>query len=231
MKIRNGFVSNSSSSSFVVVFPKKPKNSEEVKEYMFEKEKKTLCFCDFSDSVDNVAKAVFNDIKSKSISKKTIIERFKYGYRYHYDVKEKSFYGEREPYFGNDKETMSKIIKLEMEYDKKQKIFWEKYHKIEDKLKSIIGKEPDYHKKLEELKEKDTEWIELNKNRFNLEYFNKIEKLRQKCEMADVEKIIKDNKGKYICDFEYSDKDGQFYSLMEHGDIFYNLIHLRFSHH
>jgi hypothetical protein len=30
MKIRNGFVSNSSSSSFVVAFPKKPDNAEEV---------------------------------------------------------------------------------------------------------------------------------------------------------------------------------------------------------
>ena len=30
MKQRNGFVSNSSSSSFIVVFPKKPQSTEEV---------------------------------------------------------------------------------------------------------------------------------------------------------------------------------------------------------
>jgi len=37
MKIRNGFVSNSSSSSFVVVFPKKPDSIEELKDILFGK--------------------------------------------------------------------------------------------------------------------------------------------------------------------------------------------------
>jgi len=35
MKIRNGFVSNSSSSSFLVAFPRKPKNINDVKEILF----------------------------------------------------------------------------------------------------------------------------------------------------------------------------------------------------
>lgn len=35
MKIRNGFVSNSSSSSFVVAFPKKPKSAKDVQEILF----------------------------------------------------------------------------------------------------------------------------------------------------------------------------------------------------
>ena len=38
MKIRNGFVSNSSSSSFVVIFPKEPKNAEDVKKMLFKEE-------------------------------------------------------------------------------------------------------------------------------------------------------------------------------------------------
>jgi len=36
MKIRNGFVSNSSSSSFVVAFPKRPKNAKAVKKMLFD---------------------------------------------------------------------------------------------------------------------------------------------------------------------------------------------------
>ena len=35
MKIRNGFVSNSSSSSFVVAFPKMPKDVQELKQILF----------------------------------------------------------------------------------------------------------------------------------------------------------------------------------------------------
>lgn len=35
MKIRNGFVSNSSSSSFIVSFDKKPSSAEELREILF----------------------------------------------------------------------------------------------------------------------------------------------------------------------------------------------------
>lgn len=38
MKVRKGFVSNSSSSSFVVAFPRKPESVEDVKEMMFGKQ-------------------------------------------------------------------------------------------------------------------------------------------------------------------------------------------------
>ena len=38
MKIRNGFVSNSSSSSFVVAFDKKPETVEELKKLLFGEE-------------------------------------------------------------------------------------------------------------------------------------------------------------------------------------------------
>lgn len=35
MKIRNGFVSNSSSSNFIVVFDKKPRNTDDLKKWLF----------------------------------------------------------------------------------------------------------------------------------------------------------------------------------------------------
>jgi len=58
MKIRNGFVSNSSSSSFVVIFPTEPKNSEDVKNMLFNKNEKS--YSEYS--VDQVAKTVWTDI-------------------------------------------------------------------------------------------------------------------------------------------------------------------------
>ena len=40
MKVRSGFVSNSSSSSFVVLFPREPKSASDVKDMLFKKNKK-----------------------------------------------------------------------------------------------------------------------------------------------------------------------------------------------
>lgn len=38
MKIRSGFVSNSSSNSFIVIFPTEPKSVDDVKNFLFDKE-------------------------------------------------------------------------------------------------------------------------------------------------------------------------------------------------
>lgn len=65
MKIRNGFVSNSSSSSFVVAFPKAPESVEEVKAVLFDADQAQ--YPDPYDPggypVDEVAQIVFDDLK------------------------------------------------------------------------------------------------------------------------------------------------------------------------
>jgi len=43
MKFRNGFVSNSSSSSFLVVFPQKPKSPDDIKKWLFPEKKLYGC--------------------------------------------------------------------------------------------------------------------------------------------------------------------------------------------
>lgn len=64
MKIRNGFVSNSSSSSFIVAFPRAPKDKEEVRQILFGA--KTTIKTPYDDnptSTDKIASTIWNDIK------------------------------------------------------------------------------------------------------------------------------------------------------------------------
>lgn len=83
MKIRNGFVSNSSSSSFVVIFPTEPKCVEDVKKYLFDEGQEYFTHPyddDAGFSVDQVAETVWNDICGQKKNKiKKAIKEFKSG--------------------------------------------------------------------------------------------------------------------------------------------------------
>jgi len=79
MKIRNGFVSNSSSSSFVVAFPKKPESAEEVQEIMFGNTECEAFDCyDYETTTTEIAEQVFKDIKKATI--KDMAESLSHGW-------------------------------------------------------------------------------------------------------------------------------------------------------
>lgn len=63
MKIRTGFVSNSSSSSFVVLFPSEPQNVDDVKKMLFGDQEEYYGMYDEGGwSTNAVAKTIWNDI-------------------------------------------------------------------------------------------------------------------------------------------------------------------------
>lgn len=83
MKIRSGFVSNSSSSSFIVAFDKKPKSVEEMKEYLFGHNSfGNIDWYEESMSVDEVSEIVFRDLEEqrKPLSEHQIVEELCSGY-------------------------------------------------------------------------------------------------------------------------------------------------------
>lgn len=82
MKIRNGFVSNSSSSSFVVALPHKPESAEDLKQMMFGKQDWHYAgiYYETQDvSTKDIADSVFSSI-SKKATKKEIYESIRSGW-------------------------------------------------------------------------------------------------------------------------------------------------------
>jgi hypothetical protein len=80
MKIRSGFVSNSSSSSFIVAFPKLPSSPEELEKMMFSEPGQVQPYehCTGTPTID-IAKTVFRDMsadsfKSARLTKKKALE-------------------------------------------------------------------------------------------------------------------------------------------------------------
>ena len=69
MKTRNGFVSNSSSSSFIVGFDTIPKTVEELKKLLF-KNDKILSAYDIELDTQKAADIIFDDIKNQKLATK-----------------------------------------------------------------------------------------------------------------------------------------------------------------
>ena len=261
MKIRSGFVSNSSSSSFIVAFPKKPKSKNELSEMMFPGDPhgvvpnpwKSLDEYDPGLTNPSVVEQVFSDLTSqkKKVSTKELIDELSSRY---FVINGKLCY-EGSEYYALDKDLAKEYVDLHVAYEKREE---EHRDFIRDLEKKHLGPEVPYASKdgidwrtkqphtAEQIKafadycEKEKKFHETNEeyiaaeeknNEFLNKYWDNSCKIANKLAKVDLKAFEEDNTGTYLARFEYSDNDGQFMSLMEHAGIFQNLHHIVISHH
>ena len=249
MKIREGFVSNSSSSSFIVAFPQKPESIEDLSKMMHMELGENINYYDYKADTSDVVKNVFNNInENKEATLKKIADLL--SQRYYYSRHSGNMFGRgfeyrwvgMDKYYGNDKEILDELAKLFVEEDKLQESHWKKEREIVDKygMRHPQNYSELSKKEQDEWNKNHSKWCDTNKEykNYRTNYFNKQNKvwerqrsLREKLSKIDAKKFIDNNEGRRICIFEYSDNDGEFNCVMEHGDVFKSLPHITVSHH
>lgn len=225
MKIRTDFVTNSSSSSFIVVFDKKPTSKEELLKMMFWDEDKqdiipSIHFYEYWENTEHISETVFNDInhENKNIWKdiRETIECILYN---------KSYYKE-ERYFNKNRFGVGSFILGSYDQNNDNDIVDEfiKDTDIPDSPKMIFhqktGLECWYNLKDEKEKYK----------KIFSECYSESKKECTRIARNIVKRIKRKYKDKFIWLFTYSDEN-QKGSVLEHGGIFRKLPHMTISNH
>jgi len=225
MKIRNGFVSNSSSSSFLVVWDKKPQSIKEVKEILFGNSKYHYYY-DYQETTDRLSEIIFDDTEEASI------EQIKDEYTPYY-----SYWGDKGTWYG-------KGFKIDNEDMVKYEILAENEHNLREQHRKFISsftsaERLEFERKIKLNKVLENTYVLTTREKeweSSEEFLNKIETLRDTMnnlenDMSEksAQKYLDKHKGKFISYYEYADDGGQ--SILEHGEVFSNLEHTRFSHH
>lgn len=255
MKIRISFVPNSSSSSFIVIFPRRPRSIKEVFKFLFGKsDPESYIGDDKTVTYMEAAQTVFRDLKAVKVTYDKLMDLFDYRYHYMPHCLYGGFYQRSKVYWGSDPELVDQIRKTTIASEKKE----EQYRK---QLNTLLAKhikpvpyawaesknekgKPRYTKKqvkdfnayqIEEKKFKETneEYIKIQKESYDSrdKEWKALRKLETELAQKDLKLFQEGTKGKFVAIFKYSDNEGNVNSNMEHGGVFDRIEHIRISHH
>ncbi len=237
MKIRNGFVSNSSSSSFLVAFDKVPEKLEEVKNLMFPDKENNHTIEGIN--ILELVLDIFKNIK-KPLSKKEVLEVFIQGTSRYYGIEsskesEEKYLRER----GFEEESINNILELSsfaqpsledcfcVDEEQYQNVLLEtnKTKQLSDEINFLC-------------RSLNESWASKNpliKNKYSKYRNQKFieQEAKEKLAIKDGEYFLKKNKDKVIFLFEFSDHsyEENFSYLESYEECWGELKHVCFSNH
>ena len=228
MKLRNGFVSNSSSSSFIVTFTEKPKTKEEVFKLLFNSQDGHIDYYDIDKmQFDKIAEIVFDDLQNKKLATlEDLTEEFfilihaelcGIEYENHSDVDLFQFSLEHADTITPE---MIEIIKQRKDLERLQ-------HQEQSDFCKLHGLKDFYDKAKDKSVEKER--IALLQKQCKNNYYNRLDTVIRKQAEVKAKQFIDDHKGWWYTILKYSDECGQ--GLLEHGGIFRHIEHIQVSHH
>jgi hypothetical protein len=238
MKTRDGFVSNSSSSSFIVVFSRKPRSLKEVKKKLFNGMDGILnWYDDYEMSYDDIATRVYNDlIATRKLTKNQLHEQL--NSIVHSYVRDIECFVTSTTYNSNIPEC---------QFDIKSDIIWDLCREQFDIGQNIREKENEFrathhltffYSDDDETKARP-DYDMISTDRSNLQHELNIgrwdiaEKINQEIDKMTwqaVDIFMNDHQGWWYTELSYSDGDPGGV-LLEHGDIFRHIESLRISNH
>lgn len=237
MKTRSGFVSNSSSSSFIVVFPHKPATVDELRNMIFgDRDPKEIMSPSWDDkneflyTIEDLSTQIFKDLNRRnqtSIEVDTLVDKMENLYYYStFDCTEFSgwIFRDSSPFFGSDKDTTNALMNHELESERlMNKLDQEEINYINGIIKKsgvVIdtndSENDDYqeafNKTVEFARRNDRGFIKFRENyhktRHDLWATSRM--LREKAAKADAAVMINTYPGSFIAHFEYGDSGGDF---------------------
>lgn len=271
MKKRKGFVSNSSSSSFIIILPRKPKSKEDTQEILFHGKEGGLSVYEMDGlSFSQISDIVYNDIKDiKPATEEELIELL--AQRYHYSPASEhctvmgirrddlggQWYNPSAEFWGTDKELLYKLRDFVINEEKNAQIRREKKFRIDKDFTSKhprpkyaynkgtnpnTGKpytEAEYNaydkweKSLDEHRKNSKEYqtLEAEEKASWKPKYSTEDSLSRKLAKKDVKALLKTHNDKVIYLLNYGDNDGNAGCIMEHGNVFKNINHIRISQH